>query len=136
MDDGYVIPGLDEGWTFWGAKLVEWGYGFVAAMIFSEVFLGGEKMGRYLPFILAVLFITTLGTASLRKLYPDEERGLRNHLLAILGLTPIDIPKPSFLQKIWSGAPVQDLNPRCKYMQLSLDKVFDKGDKYKEAERW
>ncbi len=136
MDDGYVIPGLDEGWTFCGAKIIEWGYGFMTSMLFAECFLGHDKMGRYLPIVIIVLLVTTLGTASLRKLYPDEERGLRNHLLAILGLEPIDIPKPSHLQKLWSGAPVQELKPSCKYMKLGLNKIFEKEDKYQEAERW
>ena len=75
--------------------------------------------------------------ANLRKLYPDEERGIRNHVLSLVGSPPIDIPTPANLQPVWSGAPygdLKDVKPNCKYFKLQLDKIFVDEDRLKEAE--
>ena len=49
MDDGYVIPSLNENWTFAGAKPMEWISGLMAALIFSELFVSnlGRQMSSF-----------------------------------------------------------------------------------------
>lgn len=123
MDDGYVIPGLNENWTFAGAKPMEWASGLIAALIFTELFV--SNMGRSMPLILMVLVATPITLATLRKAYPDEERGLRNHLMSVLGMSPPDIPSPSNLQPVWSGMRIQDLRDDCEFKQLGLDVILE-----------
>jgi len=131
MDDGQVIPGLNENWTFGGAKPMEWVSGLCAAIIFQELFI--TNLGRSMPLVLMVLVAVPIGLATLRKTYPDEERGVRNYIMSLMGLTPPDIPKPAILQPIWSGAPVEKLRPRCIYLQLKLDEIFERKDEEEEG---
>ena len=123
MDDGQVIPGLNENWTFAGAKPMEWVSGLVAAIIFQELFI--SNLGRSMPLVLMVLVSVPIGLATLRKLYPDEERGLRNHLMSILGMSPPDIPKPCLLQPVWSGLPMREMKTSCEFIDLGLDLILD-----------
>jgi len=139
MDDGQVIPSLNEDWTFCSAKPMEWVSGLIAGMIFIEVFLPKGSWGKFMPLIIIVMVGIPLTLATLRKLYPDEERGLRNHVMSILGMPPPCIPMPAMLQPVWSGAPfheLKDVKPQCKYLKLQLDKVFSNNSKYEEAEKF
>ena len=139
MDDGRVIPGLNENWTFCGAKPMEWACGLVATMLFTELFLPKANWGHYMPLIIIVLVGVPILLANTRKLYPDEERGLRNHMMSLVGISPVDIPTPANLQPLWSGAPYEDLRdvkPNCKYFKLQLDKIFVNENKFKEAEEY
>lgn len=122
MDDGYVIPGLNENWTFAGAKPMEWASGLMAALIFTELFV--SNIGRSMPLIMMVLVSVPIILATLRKAYPDEERGLRNHIMSIMGLEPPDIPSPSMLQPVWSGMRIEELAEKTEFRQLGLDVVL------------
>jgi hypothetical protein len=123
MDDGYVIPGLNENWTFAGAKPMEWASGLVAALIFTELFI--SNTGKGMPLILMVMVTVPIVLATARKAYPDEERGLRNHMMSKLGLQPPDIPAPSQLQPVWSGLRVAELDSSCEFVKLGLDVILD-----------
>ncbi|MCB0336184.1 MAG: hypothetical protein KDD62_07755 [Bdellovibrionales bacterium] len=126
MDDGYVIPGLNENWTFAGAKPMEWASGLVAMILVNEFFV--SNMGRSMPLLLMVLVLVPIGLATLRKAYPDEERGLRNHLMSILGVAPPDIPPPALLQPTWSGLPMREMPEARLFMQLGLDLLINQED--------
>lgn len=123
MDNGEEIPGLNESWTFLGAKPMEWISGFGTFLALSELVFKGN-MGGGIPFLLGSWVATTVFLATLRQRFPDEERGLANLLLITCGFAPPKIPVPSLLQKKWSGAPVRELNEEKEFMQLGLDKVF------------
>jgi hypothetical protein len=122
MDDGYVIPGLNENWTFGGAKPMEWATGLVAAMIYVELFV--TNMGKQMPIILMILVLVPMSIATLRKTYPDEEIGVRNHLMSVLGAAPPGIPKPSMLQPNWSGLPIKTIATTKEFMTLGLDEFL------------
>lgn len=122
MDDGYVIPSLNENWTFAGAKPMEWISGLMAALIFSELFV--SNLGRSMPLVLMILVLVPILLATARKTYPDEERGLRNHLMSCLGLSPPDIPMPAILQPIWSGSPMRVMPEKCEFVQLGLELIM------------
>jgi len=124
MDSGDVIPGLNEDWTFGGCKAMEWMAGLMMALMLGT---GLEKPANYMPFLVLVWIGTTLGLAALRKRFPDEERGVRNLVMASCGFEPIGIPAPARLQPIWSGAPLRSLNENCLFQQLELDQVINKG---------
>lgn len=126
MDDGYVIPGLNENWTFAGAKPMEWASGLVAMILVNEFFV--SNMGRSMPLLLMVLVLVPIGLATLRKAYPDEERGLRNHLMSFLGVAPPDIPPPAQLQPTWSGLRLQQLEEDKLFMQLGLDLLINQEE--------
>ena len=130
MDDGAVIPGLNENWTFAGAKPMEWISGLMAALIFSELFL--SNVGKSMPLVLIILVTVPMALATLRSTYPDEERGLRNHLMSLMGVAPPDIPKPSTLQPVWSGLPVETLDEKTEFMTLGLDLILY-GDRFAES---
>ena len=124
MDSGDVIPGLNEDWTFGGCKAMEWMAGLMMALMLGT---GLEKPANYMPFLVLVWIGTTLGLAALRKRFPDEERGVRNLVMASCGFEPIGIPAPARLQPIWSGAPLRSLKENCLFQQLELDQVINKG---------
>lgn len=132
MDDGYVIPGLNEDWTLGGAKLFEWIAGISMALVFSEIFL--TKMARSMPLLGLVLVMTTFGLAALRRRFPDEERGIRNAGMVALGICPPGLPAPSALQPIWSGSPNRALHEESYFMQLGLDKLWGGQDYGLDAE--
>lgn len=121
MDNGEVIPGLDENWTFAGANLVEWMSGGVMFLIAAECV---DKISRWMPVLVMVMIGTTLGLASLRKMFPDEERGLRNKIMSVLGLIPPGIPAPSNIQPVWSGAPARSLKANSQFEALKLHEIF------------
>ncbi len=133
MDDGYVIPGLNESWTFMGAKLMEWVSGLCGALVFQELFI--TNVGRSMPLIIMVLVGVPFALSNWRQMYPDEERGIRNQLMTLVGLAPPGIPRPSALQPLWSGLPVQELSETNLFRQLELDKVFNLSkEEHPEAE--
>lgn len=132
MDDGQVIPGLNENWTFAGAKPMEWLSGIAAAILFQEFFI--SNLGRSMPLILLTIVTVPIVLATLRKTYPDEERGLRNHIMSNLGLEPPGIPKPSLLQPVWSGAPLRRLPNDTVYIQLGLHHVLDESSTEEDEE--
>jgi len=124
MDNGEVIPGLNEGWTLAGAKPGEWIAGFMMLIIGSEVIFT-DKITRAMPGLLMLWVGTTFGLAALRKLYPDEERGIRNHVMVLCGFPPPGIPTPSALQPVWSGFPIKRLPESKLFTKLGLERLFD-----------
>lgn len=121
MDNGEVIPGLNDDWTFAGATIFEWLSGFVALVLASTFF---NKPAQYGPLLIGVMILTSLTLATNRRRYPDEVRGLRNSVMSKIGFDPPDIPTPASLQNYWSGAPLRNLEKETNFMQLGLDEVF------------
>ena len=125
MDNGEVIPGMDEGWTFAGARVMEWGSGFILAIMVQELCF--STPAKTMPLFLAILVGTTFGMAALRKVFPDEERGVANYFMVQLGICPPGIPAPAALQPLWSGLPMQGLGEKKEFLQLGLLEVFPHG---------
>ncbi len=126
MDDGYVIPCLNEEWTLLGAKLSEWGAGMVMFMVVAEGFQ--LNISRSMPLLLGISLITILSLAAFRKKFPDEERGVRNSVCCAIGIPPQGIPAPALMQPVWSGAPLRELPEKCEYRELELDLLFEKQE--------
>jgi len=122
MDDGHVIPALNEDWSFAGARLMEWLAGAVAGMLASSCV---EKPAHYMPFLILIAIGSTLFLATLRKKFPDEERGVMNLILTTLGFAPPGIPAPARLQPRWSGGRLHRLAGTSLYQQLELDAVVN-----------
>lgn len=120
-DNGEVLPGLNESWTFMGANALEWASGL---MVFVLLSLLGRSAATMMPLMLAGWVGTTVGLASIRRVFPDEERGLRNYLSTICGVCPIGLPAPSRLQPIWSGCPLQKLEDTTRFARLGLSQMF------------
>jgi hypothetical protein len=118
MDNGEVIPGLDEGWSFAGAKAFEWLSGAAVLLILTETV---DSIPRAMPLLFASMLGTTLGLAALRRLFPDEERGLRNKLMTMIGMVPPGIPACARLQPVWSGAPIRTLKATKQFEVLELE---------------
>ena len=123
MDNGEVIPCLNEDWNFCGCKAMEWLTGLTAAFLVSTVF---NKPAHYMPLLVLIWIGVTLMMAVLRKKFPDEERGVRNLCMTVCGFEPPGIPAPARLQPIWSGMPIRSLSKMCLFEQLELDKVVNK----------
>jgi hypothetical protein len=123
MDDGHVIPALNEDWSFAGAKLMEWMAGVTTAFMASTAF---EKPAHFMPLLVIIMIGTTLLLAQLRKRFPDEERGVRNLFMTACGFAPPGIPAPAKLQPRWSGGRIYSLNNSCLFVQLELDNVVNK----------
>lgn len=123
MDSGEEIQGLGEDWSFLGAKLAEWLAGFATFIIVAEVVFKGH-MGQGMPIMILCWIVTTVGLASLRAKFPDQEKGVRNYFATLCGFAPPFIPTPSALQKFWSGAPVRRLPDDCEFMQLGLGELL------------
>ena len=123
MDDGHVIPCLNEDWTFASAKLIEWMAGMMTAFMVSTAF---EKPAHYMPLLILIMIGTTLFLATLRKRFPDEERGVMHLCMTTCGFAPPGIPTPARLQPRWSGGRIEGLTPTCLYEQLELDQVVNK----------
>lgn len=121
FDNGEVLPGLNESWNFLGANLTEWASGF---MVFIMVSLFSPSVGRAMPFMLLGWITTTVTLSSVRKSFPDEERGLRNALVTSCGMVPPGIPAPSVIQPVWSGCPVRDANAQSRFVAYGLDGMF------------
>ena len=122
-DDGEVLPGLNENWTFLGATAFEWALGIVVFVMIS-IFAPPGRIGVMVPFMLAGWVATTYSFASVRQLFPDEERGVANTMMTFCGFEPLNIPAPSALQPIWSGAPAQELKKDNKFNEVGLDAMF------------
>lgn len=122
MDDGYVIPGLNESWTLGGAKLMEWCAGFMMFIICAELLF--ENYGRAMPQLMLIWVGTTFTLAAIRRKFPDEERGVRNLALSSVGIEPPGIPAPALLQPYWSGAPMRAIKESSEYLSLNLDELF------------
>jgi hypothetical protein len=120
-DDGEVLQGLNERWTFMGANAMEWACGLV---VFLMISLFAATPGRAMPFMLIGWVLTTTSLASLRRSFPDEERGVRNAICAAAGVPPMGIPAPASLQPVWSQCPIRDLPENCKFKKLGLDLLF------------
>ena len=123
MDNGDVIPALNEDWTFAGCKLFEWLAGGMAAFI-VQLFI--ERPGHAIPFLFFLWVGVTLSIAMVRKKFPDEERGVMNLFMVNCGFSPPNIPAPAKLQPRWSGGRLQELNKNCLFQQLGLDEVVNK----------
>jgi hypothetical protein len=122
MDDGHVIPALNEEWSFAGAKLMEWMAGITTAFMASTIF---EKPAHYMPLLVLIMIGTTLVLSTLRKRFPDEERGVMHLFMTNCGFSPPGIPTPAKLQPRWSGGRIHSLGQRCLYAQLELDAVVN-----------
>lgn len=122
MDDGHVIPGLNEEWSFAGAKLMEWMTGLTTAFLVSSLI---EKPATAMPLLVIILIGTTLSLSNLRKRFPDEERGVMNLVMTSLGFQPIGIPAPAKLQPRWSGGRISELPERCLFIELKLDSIIN-----------
>ncbi len=120
-DNGEVLQGLDEKWTFMGANAMEWACGLVVFILIS---LFADSPARAMPFMLLGWVLTTTTLAGLRRSFPDQERGVRNAVATACGFPPPGIPAPSSLQPIWSGAPVKQLSESSDFVQLGFDKMF------------
>lgn len=121
FDDGEVLQGLDENWTFMGANAMEWSCGLVVFLLIS---LFADSPARAMPFMLVGWILTTTTLASLRRSFPDQERGVRNAVCTACGFPPPGIPMPSALQPVWSGCPMQGLGQKSKIVELGLDHMF------------
>lgn len=122
MDNGEVIPGLDEEWTFAGAKLMEWAAGFVLGMMIQEIFFKGSSRGIII--VLGAVIVLPQFLAQLRRSQPDGERGVRNLAMTTMGLAPPGIPAPSVCQPYWSGMPMSSMPEEKMFIKLGLDEVF------------
>ena len=120
MDSGDVIPGLNEDWTFAGAKPFEWLAGFMTSFLVANMV---DKPAQWMPVLVALWIGMTLCLALLRKKFPDEERGVRNLCCVVMGFQPPGIPAPSKLQPLWSGAPIKAVREDCLYAQLGLEEL-------------
>ena len=85
-----------------------------------------------MPMLGLVLVGTTFGMATLRKQYPDEERGIRNAAMVAMGMPPPGIPAPASIQPNWSGAPMRGVQENSYYAQLGLVDVFGGQDLMEE----
>lgn len=132
FDNGEVLQGLDENWTFMGANAMEWACGLV---IFLLISLFADSPARAMPFMLLGWILTTTTLASLRKSFPDEERGVRNAVASSCGFPPPGIPAPASMQPVWSGAPARELDPSSRFVELGLDKMLPSFQRqFEEAE--
>ena len=121
FDDGEVLQGLDEEWTFMGANAMEWACGLV---VFVMISLFADSPARAMPFMLLGWVLTTTSLAAMRRGFPDQERGVRNAVCVACGFPPPGIPAPSVMQPVWSGCPARDVRQNSKFVQLGLDKMF------------
>lgn len=132
FDDGEVLQGLDENWTFMGANAMEWACGLVVFLLIS---LFADSPARAMPFMLLGWILTTTTLAGLRRSFPDQERGVRNAVATACGFPPPGIPLPSALQPLWSGSPKKSVSPGSKYVQLGLDNMFPSFERdFREAD--
>lgn len=121
MDDGHVIPALNEDWSFAGAKLMEWMAGLTTAFLASTAV---DKPAVMMPFLVLIMIGTTLSLATLRKRFPDEERGVMHLAMTVCGFAPPGIPAPAKLQPRWSGGRLYAPKAECLFMQLELDEII------------
>ncbi len=120
-DDGEVLPGLDDEWTFMGANAMEWSAGLV---MFFMISLFAETPARAMPFMLAGWVLTTTTLASLRNMFPDQQRGVRNVVMTACGFNPPGIPTPARLQPVWSPSPMRAIPEKCRFKSLGLEQLL------------
>ena len=132
MDNGEVIPGLNEDWTLGGAKLAEWIAGFMMFIVAAELLF--DNVGRNMPQLMMIWIGTTFGMAAVRRVFPDEERGIRNACLTAVGVEPPGIPAPATIQPYWSGAPVREMRKESEYCRLNLQELFPSEEVDEEEE--
>ena len=123
MDNGDVLPDLDKPWTFVGATAMEWIIGFSMFVIVSTFAPNGEY-GAMVPFMVAGWVATTYTIASMRKIFPDQEKGMRNYFSTMAGVPPMGIPAPAILQPVWSATLVKELPENSEFMQIGLQHLF------------
>lgn len=123
MDNGEEIQGLNEGWTFMGCKPMELGAGLMVLMIVKEIFFQND-VSIGMPIMIVSWILTSAGLRSIRLLVPDEERGVRNYTMVLMGFAPPGIPAPALIRDYWSGCPVRELDPECRFRELGLDRLF------------
>ena len=121
FDDGEVLQGLDENWSFMGANGMEWG---CALAVFMLISLFADSVARAMPFMLIGGIVTAVTLASMRKSFPDQERGVRNAVSTFFGFPPPGIPTPSKLQPLWSGSPMREVPAKTRFVQLGLGHMF------------
>ena len=127
-----VIVALNERWTLAGATLMEWMSGFIMFILCSEL---TPSVTRSMPILLLIMVGTAFGLAGMRKKFPDEERGVRNWLMSLVGKAPIGIPAPSALQPYWSSAPIRKLKIGAHFDNLNLNEVINEHHKVKDDEK-
>lgn len=133
MDSGEVIPGLNEGWNFLGARVTEWSAGLIMALLIGSAFQ--MNPAKTMPILGFIFGGVTFGLASMRRAFPDEEKGLANYFMCLIGFPPPTIPKPAMLQPIWSGAPIKEISEHKDYSYLNLEEMFDLIDKERAEEQ-
>jgi len=121
MDNGEVLQGIEEDWSFMGANLFEWAAGFI---VFLMISLFGTSPTRAMPFMLAGWVVTTTTFAGLRRSFPDEQRGLRNAGMLTCGFPPPGIPIPARLQPVWSACPLRKVSENTKFAKLGFNEIF------------
>ena len=121
FDDGDVLPGLNESWTFMGANAMEWCCGLCTFVCIGAV---ASTPAAAMPLMLASWVGTTYTLAAIRRSFPDEERGARNAMMTALGFPPPGIPAPAALQPVWSQARVMELHPESKFRKLGFEYLF------------
>ena len=121
FDGGEVLQGLNDPWTFMGANAMEWACGL---MVFLMISLFADSPAKAMPFMILGFVLTSTTMASLRKSFPDEQRGVRNAICTACGVEPPSIPAPASLQPIWSSSPIKSLPQTCAFRLLSLDELF------------
>lgn len=123
MDDGQVIPGLNEGYTLAGARIMEWVSGMMIAMISQELLQINIATSGPLMIVLTLGGVFSLAAA--RSAFPDEERGLRNSCMVSLGFAPPGIPTPAQFRSYWSGAPLRSFPKESYFCELNLEEVLE-----------
>ena len=126
MDNGEVIPALNEDWTFAGCKPMEWMSGLVLSFLVSTAF---DKPAHYMPLLVIIWIGSSLSLGASRRKFPDEERGVRNMCMAACGFEPPGIPAPASLQPRWSAAPLRELSDTTLFAQLYMDEVIAKAQR-------
>lgn len=121
FDSGEVLQGLEEEWTFMGANMMEL---ICGAVVFLMIGTLAGSVVRAMPFMIAGFLATSLTLASLRRMFPDEHRGVRNMLTSACGIPPLDIPPPARLQPVWSASPMREVPSDTAFVKLGLDQVF------------
>lgn len=121
FDDGEVLPGLNEPWTFMGANAMEWCVGMVVFVMIGSF---ARTPASAMPFMLGGWVLTTTTLAATRNMFPDQERGVRNAVMTACGFPPPGIPAPAALQPVWSGAPKNKVSAKSKFTMLGLEEMF------------
>lgn len=126
MDSGETIQGLNESWEFFGAKVTEWMSGVMLGFIWLG--LSPNNFGASMPMFFGFSVFIPYVLSTQRKLFPDEERGIRNNLCAFFGFNPPGIPAPASLQSVWSGCPLKEYDKEKEYVDLGIDEMLKVQD--------